>query len=254
MDDNFDGAGILSEGGRSESNSVRALTERHDDGAPSQYMTVRAPAKLERPLSTVGLIQSGDLRVVPLVGIDFSLGNLTFEDNTVLHSTNPNKPNDYRSLLRMLSHSYRNILNLPIFGYGSKTSTFSNKTSHLFPLSRSIRNPFTPNDESSIDQTYSDCLSTLELSVPVNLTPLMNFFKKLGEHQSKRLKRKAVQNQAIRGTFDTFYVLYILSTGIIDDTAELIAELKAKEWRKMPLQIHLISLAPKHLQENDQDT
>lgn len=154
---------------------------------------------------------------MPLVCIDFSLGNLTFEDNTVLHSTNPSKPNEYRSLLRMLSHAYRNILNLPIFGYGSKTSPFSSKTCHLFPLSRSIRNPFTPNDENSIDQTYSDCLSTLELSVPVNLTPLMSFFKKLGEHQEKRLKRKSLQVSAIKGTFDTFYVLYILSTGIIDD-------------------------------------
>jgi len=89
--------------------------------------------------------------VVPLIGLDFSLGNLTFEDNTVMHSTNPSKPNDYRSLLRMLSHAYRNVLNLPIFGYGSKTNAFSNKTCQLFPVSRSIRNPFTPNDETSID-------------------------------------------------------------------------------------------------------
>jgi len=122
------------------------------------------------------------LRVVPIIGIDFSLGNLTFEENTVMHSTNPSKPNDYRSLLRMLSHAYRNVLNLPIFGFGSKTNPISNKTSHLFPLSRSIRNPFTPNDETSIDQAYSDCLSTIEISVPVNLTPLTSFFKKLGQH------------------------------------------------------------------------
>lgn len=114
-------------------------------------MKVCAPVSIERPLSLVGMVQSGDLRVVPIVGIDFSLGNLTFEDNTVMHSTNPSKPNDYRNLLRMLSHAYRNILNLPIFGYGSKTNPFSTKTSHLFPLSRSIRNPFTPNDENSID-------------------------------------------------------------------------------------------------------
>ena len=123
------------------------------------------------------------MRVVPLIGIDFSLGNLTFEnDNTLMHSTNPNKPNNYRNLLRMISHAYRNVLNLPIFGYGGKTSPFSNKTSHFFPLSRSIRNPFTPNDEHTIDQVYQDCLSTLELSLPVNVTPLVNFMRKLGLH------------------------------------------------------------------------
>ena len=134
-----------------------------------------------------------------------------------MHSTNPSKPNDYRNLLRMLSHAYRNILQLPIFGYGSKTNPFSQKTCHLFPLSRLIRNPLVPNDENEIDQCYSDCLSTIELSVPVNLTPLFNFFKGLGLHQEKRLRRKALQDQNIKGTFDSFYVLYILSTGIIDD-------------------------------------
>ena len=49
-------------------------------------------------------------------------------------------------------------------------------------------------------------------------------------------------------------MLYILSTGIIDDVQELINELRSREWRRMPLQVHLISLAPKHLQERDQDT
>jgi hypothetical protein len=117
----------------------------------------------------VGLIQSGDLRVMPLIAVDFSLGNLTFKTNTCLHTRNPGEQNDYRDLIGMLSHSYKNILNLPIFGYGAKTSTFSNKTCPLFPLSRSIRNPFTPNDEETLAQTYSECLSSLELSVPVTL-------------------------------------------------------------------------------------
>ena len=117
-----------------------------------------------------------------MIAIDFSLGNLTFEENSCLHSTNPNKPNDYRDLLQMLAGSYANILNLPIFGFGAKTSPYSTKTCPMFPLSRSIRNPFTPNHNQTLDQAYSDCLSMLELSVPVNLTPLFTFFKQLGEH------------------------------------------------------------------------
>ena len=97
---------------------------------------ITAPIEIKRPLSVVDFIQSGDLRVVPLISIDFSLGNLTFEDSTVMHSTNPEKSNDYRNLLSMISEAYRNIFNVPIFGYGAKTSTYSNKTCHLFPLSR----------------------------------------------------------------------------------------------------------------------
>ena len=48
--------------------------------------------------------------------------------------------------------------------------------------------------------------------------------------------------------------MYILSTGIIDDVDELIQELRSRGWSRMPLQIHMISLAPKHLSEGDQDT
>ena len=90
--------------------------------------------------------------------------------------------------------------------------------------------------------------------MPVNLCPLITFFKKIGLHQEKRLKRKAQSQQKMRGTFDPFYVLYVLSTGIIDDVSEVIEQLAGKEWRRMPLQIHLISLAPRNLNEKDQDT
>jgi len=172
---------------------------------------------------------------MPLIAIDFSLGNLTFTDNTCMHSTNPTKPNNYRDLLYMISESYANILNLPIFGYGARTSTFTNKTSSLFPISRSIRNPFTPNDPSVLDQTYSDCLSTLELSVPVNINPLMTFLKSIGLQVKQRLSRKAAHNHAIRDTVDSFYVLYVLSTGIIDDVAEVIKTVSQSEWSSLPI-------------------
>ena len=83
---------------------------------------------------------------------------------------------------------------------------------------------------------------------------MVNFLRKLGQHQEKRLNKKAQQTKAISGTFGSFFVLYVLSTGIIDDIKELVAELQCRDWPRMPLQIHFISLAPGHLQEKDQDT
>jgi hypothetical protein len=135
----------------------------------------------------------------------------------------------------MLSQSYANILNLPIFGYGAKTSPFSTKTCPMFPLSRSIRNPFTPNHQSVLDQGYSDCLSMLELSVPVNLTPMLNFFKSLGVHQRKRLARRSKDVPDMKNTVDSFYVLYVLSTGIIDDVKDIMRCLTESDWMKLPL-------------------
>jgi hypothetical protein len=117
------------------------------------------------------------LRVVPMIAVDFSMGNITFDSAMNLHSTNPRKPNDYRDLTGMIAQAYGNILNLPIFGYGAKTSKFCSQASPIFPLSRSIRNPFTPNDPDTLMRTYSSCLGDLELSVPVNISPLLLFFK-----------------------------------------------------------------------------
>ena len=84
--------------------------------------------------------------------------NLTFSDDINLHSTNPDRPNDYRDLIKLIASSYANVTNLPIFGFGAKTSKYSSKATGMFPITRSIRNPFTPNDDETLMKTYTDCL------------------------------------------------------------------------------------------------
>lgn len=58
----------------------------------------------------------------------------------------------------------------------------------------------------------------------------------------------------MKNTVDSFYVLYVLSTGIVDDVASLIKFVTEGDWGKLPIQIQIISLAPSHLSENDQDS
>lgn len=58
----------------------------------------------------------------------------------------------------------------------------------------------------------------------------------------------------MKNTVDSFYVLYILSTGIVDDVANLIKFVTENDWGKLPLQVQIISLAPSHLSESDQDS
>lgn len=55
----------------------------------------------------------------------------------------------------------------------------------------------------------------------------------------------------IKNTVDSFYVLYVLSTGIVDDVANLIKFVTESDWGKLPLQVQIISLAPSHLSESD---
>ena len=54
----------------------------------------------------VSCIKTGDLRVVPIIAIDFSMGNLTFGEDLSLHNTDPRVANDYRDLLAMIGSSY----------------------------------------------------------------------------------------------------------------------------------------------------
>lgn len=83
---------------------------------------------------------------MPIVAIDFSMANMTFNENLSLHSTKPEKQNDYRDLLNTICYSYSNVLQMPIFGYGAKTISRAATSASLIPLSIDLRNPFVSNE------------------------------------------------------------------------------------------------------------
>lgn len=55
------------------------------------------------------------------------------------------------------------------------------------------------------------------------------------------------------GRIDCFYVLYILSPGLIDDLPDLLETLDSS-WDGLPLQIHLINLSTTNIISEDLDT
>jgi hypothetical protein len=128
-----------------------------------------------------------DLKVCPIFAIDFSTAN----QNEKRHSTDIQEPNEYRDLMQGVASSYGNILNLPVFGFGAKTSPFLDVASQLFPLTRTIRNPYAPNDSQVLNETYNECLSQLIQHRPANLSPIFMFLKQIGESIKKRMARKA---------------------------------------------------------------
>ncbi len=48
----------------------------------------------------------------------------------------------------------------------------------------------------------------------------------------------------MKNTIDSVYVIYVLSTGLIDDIEDCIKTMSEIEWKNLPLQLHVISLAP----------
>ena len=90
----------------------------------------------------------------------------------------------------MIASSFGNIQSLPIFGYGAKTTVSSQRSSPLFPISRSIKNPNCENKKEAIEEAYKNCLNAIEISLPIELNPLFLFIKKLGNHIKSSINKR----------------------------------------------------------------
>ena len=42
-----------------------------------------------------------------MVGVDYSLSNLTFDERKCIHTVNEDKPNEYRELMQCVSKAYK---------------------------------------------------------------------------------------------------------------------------------------------------
>lgn len=121
------------------------------------------------------------VHVSPIIGVDFSMANLTFSGNgKSVHSASIQKSNQYRELINMMSQNlYSNELYLPIFGFGAKTYQGSPETATLFPVSLSMTAPLVPNQMNFINDQYNKCLKQIKLDLPVKLSPMVLFLKNL---------------------------------------------------------------------------
>jgi len=54
-------------------------------------------------------------------------------------------------------------------------------------------------------------------------------------HIRSRINRKAQNDIDMKNTIDSFYVLYVLTYGKIDDIIDCIKTLKATEWKSLPI-------------------
>lgn len=71
---------------------------------------------------------------------------------------------------------------------------------------------------------------------------MFGFVKQIGESIKKRIARKAQEYAPIIYTVDSFYILYVLSSGQVDDAQELLKLICKPEWGSLPVQIHVIAL------------
>jgi hypothetical protein len=90
-----------------------------------------------------------ELNIVPVVAVDFSLANLTFDENMLcLHSLKPGSPNDYIDVLKSVQKSFKKFSKFNI-GYvlGARTLPGEGPSSDVISMTGDFMNPFIGNDD-----------------------------------------------------------------------------------------------------------
>jgi hypothetical protein len=119
--------------------------------------------------SFLDLVVNQMLEIVPIVAVDFSLSNLTFDERKCIHTVNEDNPNEYRDLILAISKAYKQISPTSLFyGFGASSVSKVTEVSDLFVGTGDLLNPIVMTDH--LDQAYYNCLKRVELYVPVRIS------------------------------------------------------------------------------------
>ena len=122
--------------------------------------------------------------IVPIMAIDFSLANLTFDDNAALHRVKTGRPNLY---IDVFTHLTRLIpaFSVPFclpFGYGAKTNPKKiNEASECFAISGDFFRPEVSFHD--LLSKYSTMLKSIELALPVRLGSTLRLAVDIAEEE-----------------------------------------------------------------------
>jgi len=62
------------------------------------------------------------VNIVPIVVVDYSLSNLTFDENKCIHTLKEGAPNVYKDVIEALMGGYKNLSSFMMgYGIGAKT-------------------------------------------------------------------------------------------------------------------------------------
>lgn len=109
------------------------------------------------------------LELIPMVGIDYSMSNLTFDERKCIHSVNEDNPNEYRDLMSCISKSYKQMSPSTLFyGFGANSVPHLTEVSNLFSGTGDLLNPIVMTDH--LEAAYYSCLKKVEINLPCCLS------------------------------------------------------------------------------------
>lgn len=119
------------------------------------------------------LIANHMLEITPIIAVDFSLSNLTFDERKCIHTVNEDNPNEYRDLITAVSKAYKQISPSSLFyGFGANSVAKKTEVSDLFVGTGDLLNPIVMTDH--LDNAYYSCLKRVELNLPVHISKVVS--------------------------------------------------------------------------------
>ena len=186
-----------------------------------------------------------------MIGIDYSMSNLTFDERKCIHTVNEDKPNEYRNLLSAVSKAYKLISPTSLFyGFGANSVKHVTEVSDLFVGTGDLLNPIVMTD--NLEKEYYSCLKRCELGAPVKFAKVIAKAVEFAEHSVEHFLDEAEgeEKKYEVGHALTYFVVYIFCAGLIDDFGETMAQLA--KVINLPISIVMIQLSDK-LEDDDID-
>ena len=192
----------------------------------NNYLFLYDYSEITQDFTFLDYLKAG-VRICLSIGIDFTGSNGHPLDEGTLHALNFNKPNDYERAIKycgdiLAYYDYDQLF--PVYGFGAIINSSNNKEASMcFNLNFSD-NPdiYTINN---VIQIYHDCIlkEKLTFAGPTEFSPII----------------QAVMSKIDEKTFD-YYILLILTDGVIDDLQETIDCLVAASF--LPLSVIIVGI------------
>ncbi len=210
------------------------------------------------PILTLGSILFSNVKLVPIIAVDCSLGNLTFDSLKCMHHFDKIRPNMYIEALNAIeSKVYPFYSKMLSYGFGAKVVPKKSRLSSCFSLNGNIFDPMIRNREELVS-SYIKTIKSVELCLPVNYCEVIRTAKGLAQYELNEYRRKYRYNQHNLNSsnnnlstpmLNNYYVLYIVTAGVLDDAEEAFAE--CSNIVDLPMSIVFVKIGNQQMRDVD---
>ncbi len=210
------------------------------------------------PILTLGSILFSNVKLVPIVAVDCSLGNLTFDNLKCMHHFDKIRPNLYIEALNAVeSRAFPFYSKMLGYGFGAKIIPKKSRLSSCFALNGNIFDPAVKTRDDLVN-SYIKTIKSVELCLPVNYSEVIKTAKGLARLELQEFNRRYRYSQhdlnssgtnAVTSMLQNYYVLYILTAGVLDDAEEVFNE--CAEIAGLPLSIIFVKIGNQQMKDVD---